>query len=157
MMDLGCYALHALRTLIGAEPKIESAEAVFEHGVDTAMSAQLRFAGEVEAELTCSMTAQTPAARLILEGDKGSLRIDNYVAPQIGCRFTTTIGGVTQTLPSDGPSTYAAQLAHLHDVLTGKTGPLTGGDDAIANMTAIDAIYRAAGRVAPIRAAPEEI
>ena len=39
-----------------------------------------------------------------------------------------------------------AQLDHLHAVMTGAEIPLTGGADAIANMTAIDAIYRAAGR-----------
>lgn len=150
MMDLGCYPLHALRTLIGAEPHIEGAVAVFEHGVDAEMKAQLRFVGDVEAELTCAMNVKTPAARLILEGDNGLLSIHNYMAPQIGCRFSTTIGGVTETLPTEGPTTYTAQLAHVYDVLTGRAAPLTGGDDAIANMTAIDAIYRAAGRVSPV-------
>jgi predicted dehydrogenase len=46
----------------------------------------------------------------------------------------------------DGPSTYAAQLLHLHEVMSGRVPPLTGGADAVANMSAIDAIYEAAGR-----------
>jgi hypothetical protein len=32
------------------------------------------------------------------------------------------------------------------EVLAGRTPQITGGADAIANMAAIDAIYRAAGR-----------
>jgi predicted dehydrogenase len=92
------------------------------------------------------MTAEGFAATLILEGEKGSLEIRNYVGPQMGCRFTTTIGGETTVLPTDGPTTYAAQLRHLAQVLDGKAQPLPGGADAIANMTAIDAIYRAAGK-----------
>jgi len=31
------------------------------------------------------------------------------------------------------------------DVIAGRAQPLTGGDDALGNMQAIDAVYRAAG------------
>ncbi|HZK98305.1 MAG TPA: Gfo/Idh/MocA family oxidoreductase, partial [Caulobacteraceae bacterium] len=136
LMDLGCYPLHALRTLIGAEPRVESAAALFEDGVDTRLRAELGFPGGVRADIACSMTAPRPAAWLTLEGERGRLDIVNFVAPQLGCLFTTTIAGETIARPTDGPTTYAAQLAHLHDVLTGRAAPLTGGPDAIANMTA---------------------
>jgi len=144
MMDLGCYPLHALRTLIGAEPEIADADGVFEDGVDTAISAELAFPGSVRARIACSMTPPAPSAWLRLEGERGQLEIQNFLAPQIGCRFTTTIDGETVSHPTDGPTTYAAQLRHLHEVLTGEALPLTGGADAIANMTAIDSIYAAA-------------
>ena len=108
--------------------------------------ADLAFPGGVEAQIACSMTRERPAAWLTIEGDRGRLDIVNFLAPQIGCRFTTTIDGQTATHPTDGPTTYEAQLAHLRQVLAGETPPLTGGPDAIANMTAIDAIYRAGGR-----------
>jgi predicted dehydrogenase len=141
MMDLGCYPLHAMRTLIGAEPQIASAHGVFEDGVDSAMRAELVFPGGVSVSIACSMTPPSPSAWLRLEGERGRLDIVNFIAPQIGCRFTTTLDGETVNQPTDGPTTYAAQLDHLHDVLTGKAAPLTGGADAIGNMTAIDAIY----------------
>lgn len=146
LMDLGCYPIHALRTLIGAEPRIESAEATFQDGVDVDLSARLRFPGGLGAEVACAMVAPAPSARLVLEGERGRLEIVNFLAPQMGCRFTTTIDGETQAHPTDGPTTYQAQLAHLFEVLEGKAAPLTGGADAVANMTAIDAIYAAAGR-----------
>ncbi|MGI9169305.1 MAG: Gfo/Idh/MocA family protein [Caulobacteraceae bacterium] len=144
MMDLGCYPLHATRTLIGAEPEIASAQAAFEDGVDAAMSAQLIFPGGVAVTIACSMIAPTVSAALRLDGERGSLEIVNFVAPQRGCRFAVTVNGRTREEPTDGPTTYEAQLAHLHAVLTGEGAPLTGGADAIANMTAIDAIYRSA-------------
>jgi predicted dehydrogenase len=53
---------------------------------------------------------------------------------------------VTTTEPTEGPTTYEAQLENLRAVLLDGVTPVTGGADAIANMTAIDAIYRAAGR-----------
>ena len=92
------------------------------------------------------MIAPTPAAGLWIEGERGRLEIVNFLAPQRGCRFTTTIDGVTETRPTDGPTTYEAQLIHLAEVLDGKAEPIVGGADAVANMVAIDAIYAAAGR-----------
>jgi predicted dehydrogenase len=148
LMDLGTYPLHALRTLVGAEPRIASATATFDDGVDTDLSAELVFPGDVPARIACTMTAERFSAGLTLEGERGRLEIVNFIAPHMGCRFTATIDGVTTARPTDGPSTYAAQLAHMAEVLRGQTPPLTGGKDAVAQMTAIDAIYAAAGRPA---------
>jgi predicted dehydrogenase len=147
LMDLGTYTVHALRSVVGTEPRVAAAEAVFEDGVDTAMRAGLEFAHGVEGELACSMSAAAPKATLNVIGSRGSLEIVNFLAPQLGCRFTTTIDGETRAHGVEGPSTYAAQLAHVQEVMAGAVQPLTGGADAIANMAAIDAIYAAAGRV----------
>ncbi len=145
LMDLGCYPLHALRTLLRAEPAIRSAEADFENGVDARLSADLTFNG-VEAEIACSMVAERPEAVLTLEGERGVLEIVNFVAPQVGCRFTLTKDGTVQELDTAGPTTYAAQLDHVVEVIAGRAEPLTGGEDAVRQMEAIDAIYAAAGR-----------
>jgi predicted dehydrogenase len=146
LMDLGCYPLHALRTLIGAEPEVVSAKAEFVDGVDAELSAELRFPGGVEASVACSMTVERPNAVVTLEGEKGGMTIVNFLAPQMGCRFTTTVGDVTTEEPTEGPTTYEAQLENLRAVLVDGEKPVTGGADAVGNMTAIDAIYRAAGR-----------
>jgi predicted dehydrogenase len=146
LMDLGCYPLHALRTLVGGEPEVLSATGVFVDGVDAEISADLRFPGGVEAKVACSMTVPRPSAFVTLTGERGTMTIVNFLAPQIGCRFTTEIDGVTTTEPTDGPTTYEAQLENLRAVLLDGEAPVTGGADAVANMTAIDAIYRGAGR-----------
>jgi len=143
--DLGCYPLHALRTLIGAEPAVLSAHIVEQHGVDASASARLGFDG-FEAEMTCSMIPEGRNAALTIVGEKGQMEIVNYLAPQIGCRFTVAIGGQTREEPSDGPTTYAAQMEHLVEVMAGRTQPLTGGKDAILMMAALDAIKAKASR-----------
>ena len=145
LMDLGCYPLHALRTLMRAEPVVKSAWAVFEEGVDSDLTADLSFAG-APARIACCMTRPKFVAWLRIDGTKGRLDIQNFLAPQMGCRFTTTIDGETTEHPTEGKSTYAAQLDHLHAVMTGGETPLTGGADAVGNMTALDAIYAAARR-----------
>lgn len=147
LMDLGCYPLHALRTLLGAEPRVVSAEAVFEHGVDASLSADLDFAG-VPARIATSMVSQSRGATLTIEGDAGSLEIVNFIAPQIGCRFTLRRGGKPEALDVSGPATYAAQLDHVLAVMAGREAPLTGGEDAVRQMEAIDSLYAAARRPA---------
>ncbi|HSZ50225.1 MAG TPA: Gfo/Idh/MocA family oxidoreductase [Caulobacteraceae bacterium] len=146
LMDLGTYPLHALRTLLGEEPRIVSAEARFEDGVDAQLSGRLAFPSGAEAEIACSMIAERPMAQLKLTGDRGTLEIVNFVAPQRGCRFVVTVNGAAEVRPTDGPTTYAAQLDHLDEVIRGGAPPLTGGADALAQMQAIDALYEAAGR-----------
>jgi len=146
LMDLGCYPLHALRTLIGEEPRVEAARGKFEDGVDVEMSAELAFPGGARGEIACAMIAPAFTASLAIEGERGRLDIVNFLAPQIGCQFTTTIDGETVTRPTDGPTTYEAQLIHLAQLLRGETPQLTGGADAVGNMAAIDAIYAVAGR-----------
>jgi len=145
--DLGCYPLHALRTLIGTEPQVLESKIAEQHGVDAAAWARLGFDG-FEAEIETSMIADHRAASLTLVGERGQMEIVNYLAPQIGCRFTVTVDGQTREEPSDGPTTYAAQLEHLVEVMAGRTEPLTGGEDAIRMMAALDAIKANAKRTA---------
>ena len=144
-MDLGCYPLHALRTLTGAEPEIveATAEQTGPAGIDTRMEAVLDFAG-MRGEILCAMGADAPLAiDLELTGENGHVHMMNFVHPHRGCAIT--VDGRTESFGATEMSTYDHQLAHVMDVLAGRAEPLTGGEDALANMRAIDAIYRAAG------------
>jgi predicted dehydrogenase len=148
LMDLGCYPLHAFRSLFGVEPTVTAASGRFEDGVDAVLRAELDFGG-VPARLACSMVEPSPRAALTLDFEGGRMTIVNFIAPQIGCRFTVERDGVVEERPTDGPSTYAAQLEHVVQVWRGETKPLLGLDDAVANMRAIDAVY-AAARESPL-------
>ena len=112
---------------------------------DATTHAELLFPNGMTAKLHTSMTAWRSRVILLLKGEMGSLELTNFVAPQNGGRLTVEIGGKTRVEPVDGPTTYAAQLAHVGDVLLRGAAPLTGGADAVANMACIEAIYAAAG------------
>jgi predicted dehydrogenase len=148
LMDLGCYAVHALRHAAG-EPGVVSANADVQHGVDASLSAELAFPHGATGTISCSMLAASPRARLTVEGERGSLEILNYIVPQRGCMFRVTAESKTRDEPVTGPSTFGAQLQHLVDVCLHSAQPLTGGADAVANMDAIEAIYRATGKFNP--------
>jgi len=142
LMDLGCYVLHALRTLLHAEPQVLAADCDLVDGVDAATRARLRF-GEVEATLACDMRAAGRRDGLTITGERGRLEFATFVAPhREGARLTLTgADGAVETLSTGGATTYEAQLAHVVEVMAGRAEPLTGGADAVAQARAIDAIY----------------
>ena len=144
LMDLGCYPCHALRSVMGSEPRVIRASCAMEHDVDVTTQADLDFSG-VPATLTCSMKTERFGANLKLVGEKGTMEIVNYLAPQMGCRFIVTVGGAERKEPTAGDATYVAQLKELGDVLLRGKAQLITNADSLGNMTMIDAIYAAAG------------
>jgi predicted dehydrogenase len=144
LMDLGCYPVHCLRSVMGSEPTVRAATCTMEHEVDVSTRADLDFAG-VPAKLSTSMKPERFGAALRLTGARGSLEILNFVAPQLGCKFTVTADGKTREEPTAGPPTYIAQLAELGDVLLRGKAQLITAADSLGNMSAIDAIYAKAG------------
>jgi len=146
-MDLGCYPIHWVRLATGGEPRVLRARAREDPpGIDVEMTAELRFPEDVRGAVRCSMAADAGVeVFLSVTGSKGELRADNPIAPHLGHRLLVRIDGNETTEKVDGQTTYRHQLeAFVAAVLDGEDQP-TGGEDGIANMRVIDAIYRAAG------------
>ena len=147
LMDAGCYTVHMLRTLAGAEPEVLSAEAKLRSpGVDRVMRADMRFADGRTGRITTSMWSSSVlrmAARVV--GERGTLRVFNPVAPQYFHRMTVKVDGKRRRERVSGGSTYSYQLQALADALLRGAPTLTPPTDSIANMRVIDDIYRAAG------------
>jgi predicted dehydrogenase len=147
LMDVGCYALHQLRTFAGAEPQITSATAkLASPGVDRLVRARARFADGRTGRITASMASYrllSIGARVL--GSDGELRVRNTTTPQLLGRVSVRSGGSVRNETFTREPTYLFQLrAFAGAVLRNEPFP-TGLDDAIANMEAIDACYRAAG------------
>ena len=147
LMDAGCYAVHMARTLAGAEPEVVSAEARLRRpGVDRYVRAHVTFPAGATGRITTSMWS-----RKVLDvsagvvGDRGSLHVLNPTAPQYFSLVTQRGGGRTRRWRARGHHTYRYQLEAFVDAVENGTAVPTGPDDAVANMKAIDAIYRAAG------------
>lgn len=149
LMDLGCYPIHWIRTIIGSEPEVLQAESErSESGVDVATRASLRFASGVTAEVTTAMddsAAGQHCARIVIEGEKGRMTLENPIAPHGGNAITVDADGVQRSESIAGESTYYYQLRHFAAVIDGSETPLTGGEDAIHNMQLIDNVYMSAG------------
>jgi predicted dehydrogenase len=141
--------VHWIRTIAADEPSVVRAAArCAAPGVDDELEAELAFTSGPTATLKCSMQPADGVLfrRLRVEGDKGLLDFENPVSPHAGATLS-----VESSVPSapqivaGGETSYHFQLRHVLDLIHGRAQPLTGGDDAVNNMRAIDSIYRAAG------------
>jgi predicted dehydrogenase len=150
-MDAGCYPVHMVRTFGGSTPQVVSAQAKLRGPqIDRAMTAELQFAEGHTGRILCSMwSPRLLDVRAHVIGDQGELRALNLLLPQIYHRLSvrSATGKRVERFPRR--ATYAYQLdAFAAAVLRGEPVKTTP-EDAIENMTVIDAIYRAAGL--PIR------
>lgn len=146
-MDLGCYPLHWVRSVMGEEPTEIRAEATLTpRGVDETMTAQFRFAKGAKAKLKASMAPdQKFQARLSIIGTEGRVEFVNPLAPQMGASLTLDRNGQTEGIEISPVPTYTHQLIAVLDALeTGKALP-TEGDDTLNQQAAIDAVYKTAG------------
>jgi predicted dehydrogenase len=147
LMDLGCYPVHWVRSLFAGPPVVTSAKATRNPaGADLSMDAELAFAGGVTAVVRASMAEGVPLrSALTLEAERGRLVVENIVFPSAGHSIRLEIDGIPRVSTVAGRQTYDHQLDAVLTAL-GTGAPLaTEGDDPIANMAAIDAIYAAAG------------
>lgn len=147
-MDTGCYAVHMLRFLAGEEPAEVSAvrAKLSSPGVDRWLEAELRFPGGATGRITCSLfSSALLRIRARVVGERGELRVANPVAPHLWHRLAvrTPAGRRAERVP--GEATYTHQLRAFADAVLGGGPVPTGGEDAIANMRVIDAIYAKAG------------
>jgi predicted dehydrogenase len=146
-MDAGCYTVHMVRIFGGSTPEVVSAQAKL-HGpeIDRAMTAELRFAGGHTGRIRCSMWSR----RLLdisvkVVGDQGELNALNPAVPQLFHRLSVRTANDNRVERFGRRASYAYQLdAFAAAVLRGAPFPTTP-QDAIENMTVIDAIYRKAG------------
>lgn len=148
LMDMGCYPVHQVRTVVGAEPEVVSARAKVRAGdVDRWATAELRWPDRTTGRITTALRAVArPIIDIRVQGDDGRLTVFNPTLPQLYNRLALRRRGErTQAQRIRGKATYWYQLRAFADAVL-RDGPvLTPPADSVANMTVIDAIYRAAG------------
>ena len=147
LMDLGCYTIHLLRTLAGAEPRVTRARAKLKSpGIDRAASAELSFADGRTGSIKCSMfSTKLVALWARVTGDRGTLRVLNPFAPHYFHRLVVRADGGRRVERVTREPTYVFQLQAFADAVLRGEPFVTDTDDAIANMRVIDDVYRAAG------------
>lgn len=148
LMDLGCYPLHAARTLFG-EPGSISARAEIYKGVDRNLWAKMR-CGDVEISLECSMDEVyrgNPRVYIMAHGTRGSLALEHFVSPQNGHSLIhiMTDSSARFSVPLT-PTSYRGQLDYFIENWRGRARDSSiAPQDFIAQMAAMDAIYASAG------------
>ena len=146
-MDIGCYPISWARHITGEEPSEVRARAeVGPPGVDLFLQAQFRFPSGIEATLTGDMRPGAAfRADLKVFGELGTLFVRNPLAPQMGHSIEIDREGRESREELSLRPSYAYQLDAFIDAIEKDQPVLTGPDDAVNQMRAIDRCYEAAG------------
>ena len=143
MMDAGCYAVHMVRTMAGAEPAVTTATARLRSpGVDRYMRVEMEFPGGTTGRVTASMWSSS-VLRLsaVAIGDRKTMRVFNPLAPHTFHRLR--VGGRHERIR--GRPTYDYQLEAFAAAIRTGAPTLTPPPESVANMRVIDSAYRSAG------------
>jgi predicted dehydrogenase len=147
MMDAGCYPLNLCRYLVGREPVVTRASALTRGtGIDRAMDAELDFGEGTTGRVVCSIwsgSVMRMSVRVV--GEHGELRAFNPFSPQVFHRIAVRTPAGHRVERLTRRSTYAFQLDAFVAAVRDGAPVVTDADDAVANMSVIDAIYEASG------------
>ena len=154
LLDLGIYPLNAMRWISGEEPSSYTAQtSTLITGprfasVEESVEFTLKFPTGLLASGGCSY-GEDGGAYLSIDGTKGSILVRPAFFYE-GLKYTgTTIHGpVERASPGRSPYQFTLEADHFADCVRNNIEPLTGGDEGLKDMLAMEAIYRAAG--API-------
>jgi predicted dehydrogenase len=155
LWDVGVYPLNAARFLLAEDPvAVEDARAVCDAaGLERSIAWTSVFASGARAACTSSYDTKIPDTMRIL-GEGGSL----MMAPAFSHRERYALRGqlndgtvVDERTPTSEPSEFRMEAEALaRSVLHGEP-LLTPGEDGLADMVAMEAIYAAAGVPFPPR------
>ncbi len=139
LADLGCYAIHAFRHLIG-EPTTFTALALGP-GVDTRFAAAFATGRGELGQLICGfgLAAQW---ELRVVGDEGWLVMPDRWT-QGGARILLHGANGTTTDRFDELDPYVDQLVNFTSAVAGEGPPLLGEEDAVTQATALRALQEA--------------
>lgn len=162
LMDLGCYPVNMVRAVMAAagadEPTVVQGRAAFTGGgVDRSFHGTLTWADGTTGRIRSAMFSPLRPIdiRLRVVGTRGSAFVLNPIAPHLFGRTWYTRGDQREMVRAQRTPTYAFQMAAFRDAIVhGATFPSTV-DDAVANMTLVDALYEASG-VTPNRPTPTD-
>lgn len=142
VMDIGCYPITMSRFIFGEEPRrvVSLIERDPDMGTDRLSSALLDFPSG-QAQFTCS-TQLGPYQRMHLFGTKGRIEIEIPFNAPPDEPTRIFVNGKTEEFPVCDQYTIQGDL-FSKAILEGGEVPTTL-EDAVRNMTVIDAVFRSA-------------
>ena len=146
LMDLGCYAISALRMVAGEPRRVSGFAHLGPTGVDMRATAFMECGQGAMATFTCGMDLPGQSCLEVI-GSKGILRAEwpffrpffPHIDPP---RIEIRVGLESRTLPLTDPNPYVLQVDTLSRAIRGEATPLLGRADATAQARVIGALRR---------------
>ena len=147
LMDVGCYGVHQLRSIVGHQPKVVAARAkTVSEKVDRYARAELSLNNGGTARITCSLlSARLLGSSALVVGTKAILRATNLIGPQYFNWLSIETQKSKKRYSVPGKPTYHYQLVEFARRASQRDIVHLDLTDSIENMDLIDKIYSAAG------------
>jgi D-xylose 1-dehydrogenase (NADP+, D-xylono-1,5-lactone-forming) len=144
LMDVGCYCVNLSRMVMRAEPLRVTALQVGA-GVDDTLMGVMEFPGGVLARFETSI-ASAEDHRVEIRGTEGTLVLPDPWIPGLGDTrlLIRRWGEADEVVVVPGADTYRLEVEDFARAVTEQTSPRWPAADAVANMTALDALFSAA-------------
>jgi predicted dehydrogenase len=154
LWDIGIYCINAARNLFGEEPlEVLGACAGSLDEVEESASAVLRFPGERLATFTASFGA-AKVSEYRLAGPKGDLAVEpayDYARP---LKHRLTLEGEMRERRFAKRDQFAPELLYFSDCILQNGTPEPAGDEGLADVRVIRALYRSAETGRPVSLPP---
>jgi glucose-fructose oxidoreductase len=155
LYDIGIYCINAARYLFREEPEevfaftANNGEKRFRE-VEEMTGAILRFPGKRLASFTCSFGAADVSAYQVV-GTRGELRVDPAYEYAGELKLMMTVKGRKQERSYAKRDQFAPELLHFSDCILGEQDPQPGGEEGLADVRVIRALYESAAKGRPVR------
>jgi glucose-fructose oxidoreductase len=154
LYDIGIYCINAARALFRDEPiEVRAATAGSLDEVEESVSATLRFPNERLATFTASFGAGK-VSEYRLAGTKGDVALEpayDYARP---LKHRLTLDGEMRERRFAKRDQFAPELLYFSDCVLQNGTPEPGGDEGLADVRVIRALYRSAATGQPVELAP---
>jgi glucose-fructose oxidoreductase len=155
LYDLGVYCINAARHLFQSEPVEAFAYSAARDDrrfkeIDEMTSALMRFPGERTASFTTSFGSADMASYEII-GTKGKLRVDPAYEYVMALKHYLTINGKTRSRTFAKRDQFAPELLYFSDCILNDVEPEPSGEEGLADVRVVRALYRAAKTGRPVK------
>jgi predicted dehydrogenase len=146
LYDVGCYPLNLIGWVCKDEPVAVSVECERAHGVDTNLSAMLRYANGLVASLHCGFNAFGRMHSEII-GTDGLLLIPDTFLDDAGQLQLLTRKG-SELIDVAASDRYALEIADFSAAILESRAPALGLDESLRNMRTLERLVAARDKTA---------
>jgi glucose-fructose oxidoreductase len=148
LYDIGVYCINAARYLFRAEPTEVVAMSVNSgvkalSEIDESTAAILRFEGGRVASFVTSFNGGDVAEYRIV-GSKGDIHVDPAYEYAESLGYTLTVDGTPQRKTIGKRDQFAPELLHFSDCIRHDRTPEPSGEEGLADVRIVQALYRSA-------------
>lgn len=144
LYDVGCYPINFVGMITGSAPVAIQADCVLQNGVDTILSAILKYENDIIATINCGFNAFFRTYSEII-GTKGVLEIPDTFSGEAGTiTLTTAIG--KEVIPVESSDRYRLEIEDFATAIVERRKPMFSLEETIRNMQIIDQLLEMMNR-----------